>query len=214
MLTPIVCWGAKGQAKVLREFLPALGYQLIACFDNNPNVPLPFPDVPLIGGWSAFTAWRREWPGDISCIVAIGGGNGVERLEIQHRLAESGLMPVSLVHPTAFVANNASFGVGSQILAMTAVCAEARLGESCIINTRASVDHESSVGNGVHIGPGATICGEVTIEDFAFIGAGATVLPRVRIGSRAVIGAGALVRHDVSSGARVVGVPAHAQGSR
>jgi sugar O-acyltransferase (sialic acid O-acetyltransferase NeuD family) len=206
--SPIICWGAKGQAKVLREFLPAMGFDLIACFDNSPSIESPFAEVPLIGGWSAFDAWRAKHPGPIACVVTIGGENGVERLNVQKRLAAAGLQPVSLSHPTAFVAANATIGIGSQVLAMSAVCVDVILGEACIINTRASVDHECTVGDAVHIGPGAILCGEVQVEDFAFVGAGATILPRVRIGRKSIIGAGAVVSRDVPSGSCVVGVPA------
>jgi sugar O-acyltransferase (sialic acid O-acetyltransferase NeuD family) len=205
---PIICWGAKGQAKVLREFLPARGFELIACFDNDPNIESPFADVLLIGGWSSFDAWRTKNPGTVACVVAIGGNNGVERLSVQKRLAAAGLQPVSLSHPTAFVAANAAIGNGTQILAMSAVCVDVILGEACIINTCASVDHECTVGQGVHIGPGAILCGEVQVEDFAFVGAGATILPRVRIGRRSIVGAGAVVSRDVPSGTCAVGVPA------
>ena len=209
--SPIVCWGAKGQAKVLYEFLPALGYHLIACFDNNPDARSPFEDVPLVGDWNAFAVWRGQHAGPIACVVSIGGENGSERMDVQMRLAYAGLRPVTLVHPTAFVAKNAAIGAGTQILAMSAVCAEARLGDACIVNTRASVDHECTLGSGVHIGPGATLCGEVRVNDFAFVGAGATILPHVQIGRGAVVGAGAVVARDVPPGSCVVGVPARAR---
>jgi sugar O-acyltransferase (sialic acid O-acetyltransferase NeuD family) len=207
-LTPLICWGATGQAKVLREFLPVLGYQLIACFDNNASVRSPFADVPLVGDWRAFATWRRQHPEPVACVVAIGGARGVDRTEIQKLLVDSGLQPVSLIHPTAFVAESALFGAGTQILAMSAVCVDARLGEACIINTAASVDHDCTLGNGVHVGPGATLCGSVLVDDWAFVGAGATILPHVQIGRGAIIGAGAVVARDVLPGVCVVGVPA------
>jgi sugar O-acyltransferase (sialic acid O-acetyltransferase NeuD family) len=210
-ISQIVCWGAKGQAKVLNEFLPLLGYQLVACFDNDPNILSPFEDVPLIGNWTAFAKWREQNSGPMSCIVAIGGQNGCDRLNIQSRLASSRLTPVILVHPTAFVARGARLGAGTQILAMSAVCVDARLGDACIVNTRASVDHECTIANGVHIGPGATLCGEVRVDECAFIGAGATILPRVHIGRGAVVGAGALVSRDVPPESCVVGIPARIQ---
>jgi sugar O-acyltransferase (sialic acid O-acetyltransferase NeuD family) len=208
-LSPIICWGAKGQARVLREFFPTLGYDLIACFDNDPSAQSPFHDVPLVGDWSAFANWREQHAGEIACVVAIGGDHGKDRFELQQRLSNSGLTPATLIHPTAFVAASATIGAGSQILALSALCADARLGDACIINTHASVDHECTLGRGVHIGPGATVCGEVLIEDFVFVGAGATILPRLRIESGATIGAGAVVTGNVSAGSCVVGVPAH-----
>jgi sugar O-acyltransferase (sialic acid O-acetyltransferase NeuD family) len=211
MRSQVVCWGAKGQAKVLREFLPSLGFDLIACFDNDLSIESPFADVPLIGDWSAFAIWREDHSESLACIVAIGGEKGCERLEVQRRLTNAGLRAVTLVHPTAFVASSATLGIGTQVLAMSSICAEAHLGDSCIVNTRASVDHECKISDGVHIGPGAILCGEVTVDECAFIGAGATVLPRVHIGKSAIVGAGAVVSRDVQPGSRVVGVPARVQ---
>jgi sugar O-acyltransferase (sialic acid O-acetyltransferase NeuD family) len=206
--TPILCWGAKGHAKALREFLGSSGFEFIACFDNDPQATSPFADVPLVGDWTAFAAWRAEHPDVEACVVAIGGNNGTARLDIQRRLAASGLAPVVAVHPTAFVASNASLAPGTQVMAMAAICAEVQLGEACIVNTRASVDHECILGDGVHIGPGATLCGEVDVGDFAFVGASATILPRIHIGRGAIIGAGAVVTREVRSGACVIGTPA------
>jgi sugar O-acyltransferase (sialic acid O-acetyltransferase NeuD family) len=206
--TPILCWGAKGHAKVLREFLDNSGFEVVVCFDNDPRAASPFTDVPLVGDWTAFSAWRAEHPDVEACVVAIGGNNGAARLDIQRRLAAFGLTPIVAVHPTAFVAATASLAPGTQVMAMAAICAEARLGEACIVNTRASVDHECMLGNGVHIAPGATLCGEVEVGDFAFVGAGATILPRVHIGRGAIIGAGAVVIREVRSGACVIGMPA------
>jgi acetyltransferase-like isoleucine patch superfamily enzyme len=86
--------------------------------------------------------------------------------------------------------------------------AKAVIGDSCILNTRASVDHESILGNGVHIGPGAVLCGLVQVDDFSFIGAGATVLPRIKIGKNCIIGAGAIVTKDIMDNEIVIGNPA------
>src|SRR5437899_863052 len=37
MSKPIVVWGASGHAKVLREFIGSIGYELVATFDNNAD---------------------------------------------------------------------------------------------------------------------------------------------------------------------------------
>jgi sugar O-acyltransferase (sialic acid O-acetyltransferase NeuD family) len=202
-----ILWGATGQAKVLAEFLPALGHGVIALFDNDPDVASPLPGIPLFHGWAGFEKWRASHPGAASCLVAIGGGRGADRLQIQRRLAAAGLEPITAVHPRAFVAASATVGAGSQILASASVCVEARLGQACIINTAASIDHECVLGDGVHIGPGATLAGCVHVGDRTFIGAGATVLPRIRVGADCIIGAGSVVTRDVPDGKVAYGHP-------
>ena len=205
----LVIWGATGQARVLHEALGSLGFQLIAIFDRR-EIQSPFPNVPLLVGREAFVAWQCQQDdiSDIHFSVAIGGARGSERLEMQQWLCHQGLTPLTVVHPRAFVASNATVGRGSQILAMSVVGANATLGQSVIVNTAATVDHDCVIGDGVHVGPGAHLAGEVRVGNNAFLGIGAIVLPRVHIGDGAVVGAGAVVIRNVSSGETVVGVPA------
>lgn len=208
MLKPIVFWGAGGHAKVLHEFIGSAGYDLVSLFDNDPEVPSPFPGVPLYRGAEEFARWKEGTQAAAACLVAIGGSRGRARLEIQRFLEAHGLEPVVAIHPTAFVAANAVISKGSQVLAKAAVCAEAVLGEGCIVNTAASVDHETILGDGVHIAPGATLAGCVSVGAYSLIGPGAVVLPRVRIGVDCIVGAGAVVTKDVPDGKVVYGNPA------
>lgn len=207
-MPPIVLWGATGQARVLAEFLPALGYEIVALVDNDPAVHSFLPGVPLLHGWDALRAWRPARPGPLHALVAVGGSRGAERLELQAGLAAAGYVIPSVVHPRAFVAADASLGPGTQILALAAVCAAARVGAACIVNTSASVDHECVLDDGAHIAPGAALGGAVEIGRCAYVGIGAAVLPRLRIGERAIVGAGAVVVRDVPAGAVAYGNPA------
>ena len=209
-LLDIVIWGATGQARVLNEFLLAVGYRLVALFDNNPQIATPFADVPLFYGEHGFSQWAEQRDPHRFCgfVVAIGGDRGHDRLVLFERLESAGLQPVTALHPTAFVATNATIGPGSQLLAQSAVCAEATLGRCCIINTGASIDHECRLGDGVHIGPGARLAGCVEVGALSMIGTGAVVAPNIAIGEGAVVGAGAVVIKDVDANAIVVGNPA------
>jgi sugar O-acyltransferase (sialic acid O-acetyltransferase NeuD family) len=204
----IVFWGGTGQSKVLRELIGD-NFDLQAVFDNSATLTPPFADIPLIRGWDGFLAWQAARQG-VPChfLVAIGGDRGKVRVEIHEQLASAGLLSTVAVHRTAFVADNATIGAGSQILANASVCVEARLGAACIVNTAASVDHECRLGHGVHIAPGAHLAGEVEVGDFSMIGAGATVLPRVRIGRDCVVGAGAVVTRDLPDATVAYGNPA------
>jgi sugar O-acyltransferase (sialic acid O-acetyltransferase NeuD family) len=208
----IIFWGASGHAKVLRELVERQGYELIAVFDNNPDIAMPFPDLPVYVGMEGFRRWRQEREGAPPAgLVAIGGARGLDRVRIQRQLAEFGVRPVTAVHPTAFVAENAVLGCGTQVLANAAVCVEVTVGEGCILNTKSSVDHEGRLGDGVHLAPGATLTGCVSVGDYTLIGPGAVVLPRVRIGSNVIIGAGSVVTRDIPDGVVAFGAPARVQ---
>lgn len=204
---PLVLWGARGHAKVLNEFMQDQGYRLVALFDNDPERETLL-GVPIYKGESGFRKWLAATEGVPSGLVAIGGASGHDRLMIQDFFVRHGIEIVTALHPTAFLAKSASIGAGSQILAQSAVGADAQIGRGCIVNTKASVDHECRIGDGVHLAPGSTLAGCVSVGDCSFIAIGATVLPRIDIGRNALIGAGSIVTRDVPDNAVVYGQPA------
>ena len=208
-MSDLVFWGATGQARVLQEAIKDTDHRLIAIFDNR-IIPSPFADVPIFMGEAGFEAWAAShWKlSEVKACVAIGGRHGDQRLEIQDWLSKRGVLPITIVHRTAFVASDSTIGVGSQILAMSAICANTLIGRSVIINTAASVDHCCIIGDGSHIGPGARLAGEVVLGSNVFIGVGAVVLPHIKIGAGAIVGAGTVVTKDVLPGDVVLGNPA------
>ncbi|HET7433919.1 MAG TPA: acetyltransferase [Thermoanaerobaculia bacterium] len=207
MKPQVIFWGGTGQAKVIRPIVEQQGAQLIAVFDDTPELAPPFDDVPLLHG-SQFSEWRMQQRGAIRFCVTIGNPHGRVRLRIADRLEANGLTPFTAIHHTAYVAASAKIGAGAQIHAGAIIEVLATLGRQCIVNTRASVDHECRLDDGVEIGPGATLAGLIHVETGAWVAAGATVLPRMRIGADAIVGAGAVVTRDVPAKTVVAGVPA------
>lgn len=205
---PIILWGASGQARVLADFLPALGYRLEALVDRDPDIVSPFPEVPLLRGETEFREWMAGKPTAPSALVAIGGDRGADRLEIQEILRLAGCKIISAIHPHAVVSDSARVGIGSQILAGAIVGPGVEIGSGVIVNTRASVDHECRLDDGVHLAPGVTLCGLVRVGRLTLVGAGTTVLPRIRIGEGCVIGAGSLVTRDIPDQVVAYGHPA------
>lgn len=204
-----VIWGGTGHCRVVHEALAGNGYRLLAIGDRHAVAP-PLPDVPLLVGRDSFQRWLTcvNIAGPLSHVVAIGGGLGRDRLDVAEWLTSLGLIALTVVHRAAFVADGATLGPGSHVLAGACLGAAARVGSQVIINTMASVDHDCKLYDGVHIGPGATLAGEVIVEECAFVGAGAVILPHIRIGRDAIVGAGAVVTRDVAPATTVVGIPA------
>jgi sugar O-acyltransferase (sialic acid O-acetyltransferase NeuD family) len=205
-----ILWGSTGHAKVLAEAIGHQGGRVIALFDNDKSAKSSLSDVPLIFGMNNFKKWTTglENLTEISALVAIGGAHGRDRLHIQEKIRDSGITISTLVHSKAFVAEGARLGAGTQVLAMASVAADTVIGNACIVNHRASVDHECNIGEGVHIAPGATLCGCVGIDDFTMVGAGSIILPRLKIGKNCVIGAGSIVTKNVPNNTVVLGNPA------
>lgn len=205
----MILWGGTGQAKVLNPIIEHYGSRVTAVFNDFSDAKPPLSGVPLHIGPEAFKRWiMGKEPSQIGFAIAIGNPHGRVRLRLHDFLVGFGLIPVTIVHPTAWVADNAILGEGVQVMAGAIVQAEARVGRQCIINTRASVDHEDDLGDGSEVAPGAVLCGSVRLGVNAWVCAGAVVKPFINIGDDAVVGAGAAVIRDVPAGTTVVGVPA------
>jgi sugar O-acyltransferase (sialic acid O-acetyltransferase NeuD family) len=205
-----VLWGSAGHAKVLAEIIALAGGRVIALFDNAPQAVSALPGVPLFTGEAGFMHWCESEPDrqNVFALAAIGGARGSDRVAIQQIFRQQGLRVEALAHPQATVSPSATLGAGTQVLAQGIVAADARLGEACIVNHGAKVDHECVLGDGVHLAPGVTLCGCVTLGNNVMIGAGAVVLPRLKVGDNTVVGAGAVVTSDVPAGVVVAGMPA------
>jgi sugar O-acyltransferase (sialic acid O-acetyltransferase NeuD family) len=205
-----VLWGSAGHAKVLASLIALRGGKVVALFDNNSDAVSVLDGVPLYVGKEGFVRWCETGPdrNHLYGLAAIGGARGLDRLAVHEYFRSCKVQLEPLVHPLASVCPTALLGPGTQVLAGAVVAANAVLGEACITNHHATVDHECLLGDGVHLAPGATLCGCVRIGRNVMIGAGAIVLPRVNIGDNTLVGAGAVVIGDLPAGVVVVGNPA------
>lgn len=208
-------WGAKGHAKVLTEIIHLNGAQVIALVDIDAATPSPINGLEVIAGYDGYRNWIDSFKvssnlqiGEISAISAIGGNRGNDRLYYLGVFQRDGFKTPSLVHPRAHVSHGTVIGSNSQVCAFAFIGVDVVIGNACILNTKATIDHESTLGDGVHLAPGATLCGCVKIGNNTFIGAGAVVLPNLVIGNNCIIGAGAVVTKNVPDNVLSYGNPA------
>ena len=143
-------------------------------------------------------------------VVGVGSSANTPRRRELFELAVSfGLVPLTVVHPSAICSSAAVIEPGAQLLPGSIVNAGARIGVNAIVNSGAVVEHDCVIGDHAHIATGARLGGNVTVGAGALVGIGATVRQGIRIGPRAMVGAGAVVVKDVPADTVVVGVPAH-----
>jgi len=205
----IILYGGTGQAKVVRPIIEYYGSKVVAVFDDTVGLSPPFDDIVLYTGFDSLLAWRKNRKEkEIGFCITIGNPHGDVRMKLHNRLEKLGLIPTTVVHPNAYLADNCEIGIGSQIMAGAIIMPEAKIGKQCIINTNASVDHECVLEYGCEVAPGATLCGEVHMKFNSWVCAGATVLPKITLGENSIVGAGSLVREDVPDNTTIVGVPA------
>jgi len=205
----LVIWGASDQCRVNYHILKQLGCRIEALIDDTPDKRSPFEGVPIYVGEQGLDAMLQASKiGGLGFVVAIGNPFGHVRMKLHRLMKGKGLLPVSFADPTALICKTVVYGEGLQVMPAAIVHNDVKIGDQCIINTRALVEHDCVLKDGVEIGPGAVLCGRVHVGENTWIGANATIRPRVVIGDNSIIGAGAVVVTDIPSNVVAVGVPA------
>lgn len=106
------------------------------------------------------------------------------------------LLPV-IVSPNAYCSRRADIGAGTLVMHGAVVNAACRVGENCIVNSMALLEHDVSIGDHTHIATGARVNGGVKIGARCFIGSGAILHNDIEIDEGAIIPAGSVVRSSV-----------------
>ncbi|OSY88144.1 acetyltransferase [Tenacibaculum holothuriorum] len=190
-------YGASGHGKVILEILKSSGKDVYGIFDDGNNLPSTILEVPILGVFS-----EDKWNESYALIISIGNNNIrkiiVEKLDVTFGIA---------IHPKSQISPSVKIGKGTTLMAGSIVNASTRIGEHCIVNTNASLDHDCVIEDFVHISPGAVITGGVSIGEGTHIGAGVIVIPGVKIGKWVTIGAGAVIINNIPDYTTVVGNP-------
>jgi sugar O-acyltransferase (sialic acid O-acetyltransferase NeuD family) len=189
--------GAGGHAKVVVDAAQAAGHG-IAGIVGQPT------DAPTLLGHRIIT--NGEAPESDGFIVAIG--DNAMRARYFAEYSAQGLVPATVVHPSAILGADVTLGAGTFIAAGVVVNAGTNIGADSILNTGCTVDHDCQIGAHSHIGPQVALCGGVSLGEGALVGVGACASPGVSVGAWGTIGAGAAVVDDLPARSVCVGVPA------
>ena len=165
----------------------------------------------ILGDLTAELGWR-----DVrrATTFVVGIGDNVVRADAYERGLRAGLVPESVVHPTATLLGECTIGAGSQICAGAVIGVNATVGINCIVNTAATIDHDNVLGDHASVGPGAHLAGRVTVGSYTHVGIGASINEGLAVGAHCLVAAGAAVVTELPDGARVAGVPARPMESK
>lgn len=147
----------------------------------------------------------KQWQTDKKYIIGIGDNR--VRQKVANYIISKRKQILNVIHPTSSISKTCIMGIGNFISKNVSINPLVKIGDLCIINTGAIIEHECEIGNAVHIAPGAVLTGNVSIGDLTFIGANAVIKQGVRVGKNVVIGAGAVVLKDIEDNQRIVGNP-------
>lgn len=197
-MNKLVIIGAGGHGKVIADNALKNGYTDIKFLDDcTVGECMGFP---IVG-----TSADAEKLNDGKTDFIIGIGNNAIRKKIAKKYSVNW---VSLIHPSSQIAVNVTIGKGTVIMANAVVNPCAEIGNHCIINTAAVVEHDNVIEDYVHISPRAALGGTVCVGEETHIGIGATVINNIEICGKCIIGASSAVIRNIENSGTYVGVPA------
>lgn len=190
----IYIYGNGGHGKVVRGIVQSIFPNLIPeMVDDNSSIGLTLPEVDIQNG---------EW--------LIGIGDNLTRKKIVNKIIlAGGQFLYAAIHSASMipVAAMNQIGEGTVCCAGSWIGPDSIIGEHCIINTSATVDHDCKLGDFVHIAPGVNLCGGVEVGDLTLIGVGASVIPGIKIGRNCIIAGGTSINQDIPDNVLVAGNP-------
>ncbi len=197
-MNKLIIIGAGGHGKVIADNALKNGYTDISFIDDS--VTGDVMGFPVVGTGSEIDRFNDA---DTDFIIGIGSNAVRKAIAKEHQLNW-----VSIIHPSAQIAFNAKIGKGTAVMANAVINACASVGEHCIINTAAVIEHDNVIEDYAHISPNAALGGTVRIGELTHIGIGATVKNNINIYSECIVGAGAVVVKDINEPGVHIGVPA------
>ncbi len=209
--TPIVVFGAGGMGREIVVLLRDLEREQPGTWNLLGFVDDALPNLDRCKSLGVAYLGNRDvvpsqLPPGTHFIAAIG--NGDARKSVSLDLVNRGLIPATLVHPSAWIGDCVDVGPGSVVCAGSILTTNISVGVGCQVNVSCTISHDVVMGDFVTLSPAVNLTGAVTVGDLATIYTRASVNPAIHVGAKAIVGAGAVVVTSVSAGETVVGVPA------
>ncbi|WP_115131486.1 acetyltransferase [Synechococcus sp. N26] len=146
-----------------------LGYRVIGCDDDLPSL-------------------REECQ---AVVVAIGQlPDSAPRVSLVQQLEQLGFQFPVVISPHAVVSRYAQLGPGTTVGHGVIINAAAVVGNHCIINSRALIEHDVHIDDHCHVSTGVLVNGGVHIGSHSFIGSGAMIREGLTFPRFTTIGAG------------------------
>lgn len=189
-----------------RQAWPKQAPKIAGFLSDDPNKLVSHaPTLPILGTPEDF----KLQPTD-GLLLAIGIPR--VRRHVTERLKARGARFLTLIHPTAIVADTAVIGPGTIVCPYAIVSDAVQLGRFVLVNYHASLGHDAFALDFAVLAPYATLAGGAFLEDDVFVGLHSQIGPLVRVGCRSRAEAGAVIMRQlppdsVALGPTVVRVP-------
>ncbi len=178
----------------------------IAGFINDFEKGKTINSYPVLGGTDEIEKFLKQ---DYYFVYAIHMiGRNVKSEEVFKKLNIPKERFATIIHKTAFVAENAIIEPGVFIMSNCYVGPAAKIGMCTLMMANSIIGHNTTVGNLCHFSVGSITSSYIEIGNVSDVTLGAKVLEKRKIGNYAVAGANSLITHDIPDYEIHVGSPA------
>ncbi len=170
--------------------------------DDNPDaLKGKICSVPVL---SSVDDYMIEGEDEFVCCI----GNSEVRKRVVEKMKARGARFVSIIHPSAVIADSCTLGEGVIIYPYALISDNAVIGDGCIINMYSSVAHDSVLGEYCTISAHCDVTGMCKLGDRVFMGSTSQIVPGTKVGDDVYICAGSTVMTRVRNGLKMLGNPA------
>ena len=196
----LIIFGAGGHATSVADVALAAGFT-ISSFVDPHKAGEKLLGFPILGTFSGN-------PEQHFFFIALGENGD----RAKARASEASAYPLdrfpALIHPAASISTFAKIGYGTVVMAGGRVGPNSIIGDFCVLNTCATLDHDCHLADFASVAPGAVTGGFVKIGRCSTVAIGAVVRNGITIGDDTVLGAGSYLDKDLPANCVAYGVPA------
>lgn len=147
------------------------------------------------------TALLSDIPSQAQIFIAVDS-NAINfaRLELYAPAKLQGIKLATLLHPTAYVAPDASLGDNVWVGPAATISNRCKLGGNVLVNSRARLDAGVQIGMHGWVGPGTSIGADAALGNHCVIGADVRVMAGVSIGRNCFINQPVVLEAPVPAG--------------
>lgn len=204
----IIIFGASGHGSVILDCLEKQKeYNVVGFLDSFKKKGAKINGYEVLGS-EYDLPYIIKTHNVIGGIVAIGD-NWIRKMMVDRILKiEPEFHFVSTVHPNTTIGANVTIGEGTAVMPGVIVNANATIGNHCILNTYASLDHDGFMGTFSSLAPRVCTGGNFILGEGSAICLGTNIIENITIGKYTVVGAGSLVVANIEGHVLAYGTPA------
>jgi len=161
---------------------------------------------PILGKTSDVPGFKKEGFFFFYAINPLGFGKLRSSLFSDTGIEEEKL--VSVIHPSAQIARNATIGAGSYVMCNAYIGPRTVIGKCAYIGANTCISHDCQIGDFFRFSNGALMASYVQAGNGVDICLGSTIVDQISIGDFSVIGANSLVTRNIGEGDLYFGSPA------